>query len=93
LKAYEHKEIRKLQRIGDENSKILAKLNHISQGKELSVGHHLLHEQSGRPKTLNIDRFKQVNDHIDYENRKISHAICTARPKVPLHDDFKAMGQ
>jgi len=44
LKAYEHKEIRKLKQIGTDNSKILTKLNSISHGKELSVGHHLLHE-------------------------------------------------
>ena len=44
LKAYEHKEIRKLKQIGNDNSKILTKLNSISHGKELSVGHHLLHE-------------------------------------------------
>lgn len=58
LKAYEHKEIRKLKLIGNENSKILTKLNVISCGKELAVGHHLLHEQSARPKTLHIDRNK-----------------------------------
>ena len=78
----------KLSQINADNSKILSKLNKISDGRILSVGHHQVHEESSRQKTLNVDRDRLVNEHIDYENRKISHAINTARPIVPLHNDY-----
>jgi len=93
LKAYEHKELKKLSQINMDNSKILSKLNKISGGKILSVGHHQVHEESSRQKTLNVDRDRLINEYIDYENRKLSHAINTARPLVPLHNDYEAKGK
>ena len=71
----------------------MANLNKIRDGRDLSVGHHRVHYETTRQKTLNVDRDKLLNQSIDEDNRKIAHAIETARPLVPLHNDFKAMAK
>ena len=40
-----------------------------------------------------MDRNIQDAKEIDYENTKISNAITTAKPLVPVHNDYKAMGK
>ena len=42
MKAYEHKEIKKLNEIQKYNSKILQRIKRVEEGKELSVGHHII---------------------------------------------------
>jgi len=84
--------IERLNKLNLQNSKFLQKLSTIHDGRYLSVGHHRVHEESKRKKTLNIDRVKLLNESIDSDNKKIGKAIQTARPIVPLHNDFKAMG-
>ena len=42
MKAYEHKEIEKLIDIEKYNSKILKRIRRVEDGKELSVGHHVI---------------------------------------------------
>ena len=84
MKAYEQRELKKLQHFSVENGKMLKKFERISQGKELSVGHHKVRQEtsSSKAKTLNISRNQQVAEEIDYENSKISNAIMTAKISV-----------
>ena len=73
-----------------ENEKILKELEDISRGKKLAVGHHQIHPNAARPKTLNFDKFKKDADKIDKDNTKILEAILKAKPSVPLTSDKKS---
>ena len=74
---------------------MLKKFERISQGKELSVGHHKVRQEtsSTKAKTLNIPRNQQIAEEIDYENGKISKAIMTAKISVAAHNDKEEMGK
>lgn len=58
MKAYEQRELKKLQHFSVENGKMLKKFERISKGKELSVGHHKVRQEtsSSKAKTLNVSR-------------------------------------
>lgn len=58
MKAYEQRELKKLHHFSVENGKMLKKFERISAGKELSVGHHKVRQEtsSTNAKTLNIPR-------------------------------------
>jgi hypothetical protein len=73
-----------------ENEKILKELEDISKGKKLNVGHHLVHPNASKPKTLNFDKFKREADKIDKDNSKLLEAILKAKPSVPLTSDKKS---
>ena len=60
MKAYEHREIEKLNDIEKKNSKILQRIKRVEEGKELSVGHHLIDRHLFKEKSLSIDRRLQV---------------------------------
>ena len=89
IRANEMKEIEKLKYIKNENNKILQKLEDISKGKQLSVGHHKIHPKLLKNKTLNYDKYKRQAGLIDLENTKILEKIMKVKPTVP---DFRYQG-
>lgn len=50
---------------------MLTKLEDISKGKDVSVGHHKVHPSTTRPKTLHLDKTKREAEQIDQQNSKI----------------------
>lgn len=70
LKAYENKQIQRLDNINMENNKMLNTIKETHKGRYISVGHHRVHPETSmnHPKTLNLDRQKQVAIKIDSEN-------------------------
>lgn len=77
----------KLSKIKVENEKILRELQDISCGKRLKVGHHQVHPNLNRPKTLHFDKLKREAEKIDADNTKILEAILNAKPIVPITSD------
>ena len=84
LRAQEYKQIERLSGIKHENEKLLKQLEHISKGKDLTVGHHRVHSFSKRPKTLHMDKIKRDAEKIDFENNKILKAILRVKPSKEL---------
>ena len=77
----------KLVKIKHENEKILRELQEISTGKRLTVGHHKVHPNASRPKTLHLDKLKKEAERIDSDNGKILDAILNAKPLIPITSD------
>ena len=65
----------------------MKQLENISKGKELQVGHHQIHPQANRPRTLHEENSKRVAERIDIENKKILAAILRVKPSNPVRKD------
>lgn len=59
LRANEYRQIEKLSQLRHDNAKMLSKLEDISKGKIMSVGHHKVHPSTNRPKTLHLEKSKR----------------------------------
>jgi len=87
LKASEHREITKLDKIRNENNRLLKELESISKGKKLSVGIHSI--RNPKKKSLHYEKCKKDAELIDRDNTLILDAILKAKPSVPMTSNKK----